>query len=62
MASLNKWIGIGNFGADPEVRYLSDGSTVANVSIATDYNKNIQVCHNEIQDHCFGIWIKQTNQ
>lgn len=35
MASLNKWIGIGNLGADPEVRYLSDGSAVANVSIAT---------------------------
>jgi single-strand DNA-binding protein len=35
MASVNKVIIVGNLGADPEIRYLTDGSAVANVSIAT---------------------------
>jgi len=35
MASVNKVILIGNLGRDPELRYLSDGSAVANLSIAT---------------------------
>lgn len=34
MASLNKWIGIGHLGADPEVRYLPNGDCVANFRIA----------------------------
>ena len=34
MASVNKWIGIGNLGKDPETRYLPDGGAVANISIA----------------------------
>lgn len=34
MASVNKWIGIGHLGRDPEVRYLSDGTAVANLSVA----------------------------
>lgn len=33
--SVNKVILIGNLGRDPEVRYTSGGSAVANVSIAT---------------------------
>jgi len=32
---VNKVILIGNFGADPEVRYMPDGGAVANVNIAT---------------------------
>jgi single-strand DNA-binding protein len=32
---LNKWIGIGRLGADPEVRYLQDGSMVTNFKLAT---------------------------
>lgn len=35
MASVNKAILIGNLGRDPEVRYMQDGSAVANISIAT---------------------------
>jgi single-strand DNA-binding protein len=35
MASVNKVILIGNLGRDPDVRYLPDGSAVANLSIAT---------------------------
>lgn len=39
MAGLNKVILIGNLGADPEVRYLSSGTTVANFRIATTENR-----------------------
>ena len=35
MASVNKWIGIGNLGRDPEVKYLPSGDAVCNFSIAT---------------------------
>lgn len=34
MASVNKWIGIGHLGKDPEVRYMPSGKAVANFSIA----------------------------
>ena len=34
MASVNKWIGIGNLGRDPEVRYMPSGKAVASFSIA----------------------------
>ena len=34
MASVNKWIGIGNLGRDPEIRYSADGKAVCNISIA----------------------------
>ncbi len=34
--SVNKVILIGNLGADPDVRSLSDGSPVANLSVATN--------------------------
>lgn len=35
MASLNKWIGIGNLGRDPEMRTFPSGDQVANVTLAT---------------------------
>jgi single-strand DNA-binding protein len=35
MASVNKVILVGNCGRDPELRYMANGSAVANVSIAT---------------------------
>ena len=35
MASVNKAIIVGNLGKDPEVRYTTDNSAIANVSIAT---------------------------
>ena len=34
MASINKWIGIGNLGADPETKYMPNGDCVANIRIA----------------------------
>jgi single-strand DNA-binding protein len=39
MAGLNKVILIGNLGADPEVKYLSNGTTVANFRMATTENR-----------------------
>lgn len=36
MSGVNKVILIGNLGSDPEVRYLPDGTSVANVNIATN--------------------------
>lgn len=35
MSSINKSIIIGNAGKDPEIRYLSDGSAVVNITVAT---------------------------
>jgi single-strand DNA-binding protein len=32
---LNKWIGIGNLGGDPEVRHTGSGTPVCNFSLAT---------------------------
>ena len=34
MASVNKWIGIGNLTRDPETRYMPNGESVTNCSIA----------------------------
>ena len=34
MASVNKWIGIGNLGKDPEIRSMPNGKSVASFSIA----------------------------
>ncbi len=39
MAGVNKVILIGHLGADPEVKYLSNGTTVANFRIATSENR-----------------------
>jgi len=39
MAGINKVILIGNLGANPEVKYLSNGTTVANFRIATSENR-----------------------
>lgn len=35
-STVNKWIGIGRLGKDPEVRYTGSGTAVANFSLATD--------------------------
>lgn len=34
MASVNKFIGIGNLGRDPETRYMPNGEAVTNIAIA----------------------------
>ena len=39
MAGVNKVILVGNLGADPEVKYLSNGTTVASFRIATSENR-----------------------
>jgi single-strand DNA-binding protein len=39
MAGVNKVMLIGNLGADPEVKYLSNGTTVANFRMATTENR-----------------------
>jgi single-strand DNA-binding protein len=39
MAGVNKVILIGNLGADPEIKYLSSGMTVASFRIATTENR-----------------------
>ena len=39
MAGVNKVILIGNLGADPEVKYLTNGTTVANFRMATSENR-----------------------
>jgi single-strand DNA-binding protein len=39
MAGVNKVILIGNLGADPEVKYLSNGTTVANFRMATSESR-----------------------
>ena len=38
MAGINKVILIGRLGADPEIRYTSNGAAVANFSLATSTN------------------------
>ena len=37
MASVNKVILVGNLGRDPEVKYMSDGTAICNLSVATTY-------------------------
>jgi single-strand DNA-binding protein len=39
MVGVNKVILIGNLGANPEVKYLNNGTTVANFRIATTENR-----------------------
>jgi single-strand DNA-binding protein len=34
MASVNKFIGVGNLGRDPETRYMQNGDAVTNIAIA----------------------------
>jgi len=34
MANVNKFIGIGNLGRDPETRYMANGEAVTNITIA----------------------------
>lgn len=50
MASVNKVILVGNCGRDPEVRYLSSGKAVANISIATTSKRKDQNSGETIED------------
>ena len=42
MRGVNKVILVGNLGRDPEVRYIKDGTAVANLRLATSENWNDQ--------------------
>ena len=44
MASVNKVILIGNLGRDPEVRYTTNGTPVANFTMATTDRWNDAAC------------------
>jgi len=57
--SVNKVILIGNLGKDPEVRYLENGSRVANFSIATSEvytDKNTQQKVENTDWHDIVVW------
>ena len=32
---VNKWIGVGNLGKDPEIKHTASGSAIANITLAT---------------------------
>jgi len=40
MASVNKVILVGHLGRDPELRYMPDGTAIANASVATSFRWN----------------------
>lgn len=46
---VNKWIGIGNIGRDPEVRYTQNGKAVASFSLACTEKRKGQ--DGQYQDH-----------
>lgn len=50
MASVNKVILVGNCGRDPEVRYMTDGKAVANISIATTSKRKDKNTGETIED------------
>lgn len=53
MASLNKVLIIGNLTADPEVKYMSNGDAVANITIATNekWKDKDGTQHEEVEFH-----------
>lgn len=51
MASVNKWIGIGNLGADPDTKFLPSGDAVTNIRIA---------CTDRYKDKASGEWKEVT--
>lgn len=61
MASLNKVMLIGNLGADPEVRYTSGGTAVANFRIATTetWNNKEGERQERTEWHRIVVWGKQ---
>jgi single-strand DNA-binding protein len=58
--SVNKVILVGNLGADPELRYLPNGTAVCSMKVATNRrytDKNRQV-QEEVQWHRVTAWAK----
>jgi single-strand DNA-binding protein len=61
MAGVNKAIIIGNLGRDPEIRYMSDGTAVANFSLATSEgwtDKNSGERKEKTEWHRIVVWGK----
>ncbi len=59
MRGVNKVILVGNLGKDPEVKYLPNGTAVANVSIATNEewkDKTTGEKQNRIEWHNLTFW------
>jgi single-strand DNA-binding protein len=61
MAGVNKVILIGNLGADPELRYTSGGSAVADLRLATTrkYTTKDGTSQEDTQWHRIVVWGKQ---
>ncbi len=61
MAGVNKVILIGNLGADPELRYTSGGSAVADLRLATTrkYTGKDGATQEDTQWHRVVVWGKQ---
>jgi len=61
MAGVNKVILIGNLGADPELRYTSSGSPVADLRLATSrkYTTKDGGTQEDTQWHRVVVWGKQ---
>lgn len=61
MASVNKVILIGNLGADPELRYTSGGTPVAELRLATNrrFKTRDGEWQEEVEWHRIVVWSKQ---
>ena len=62
MAGINKVILIGNLGKDPEVRYLENGTAVANFTLATTESYMDKATGNRVDNvewHNIVVWRKQ---
>lgn len=59
MAGINKVILVGNLGQDPEIKYMQDGTPVANFSVATseEWNdRNTGEKRQKVEWHRIVIW------
>lgn len=59
-SSVNKWIGIGHIGRDPELRFTTNGRAVLNFSIATSekWNDANNVKQERVEWHRIVVWGK----
>jgi single-strand DNA-binding protein len=56
MGSVNKWIGIGNLGGDPELKRLDNGKVVCNFSVAC--NEKWKDANGQMQERT--EWVRVT--
>lgn len=59
-SSVNKWIGIGHIGRDPELRFTQNGKAVLNFSIATTerWNDTNNAKQERVEWHRIVVWGK----